>query len=50
MNDDTINAFAAGLRGKLIRRGDAEYDEAANSTTIDKRPLLSPNAPIPATS
>jgi FAD/FMN-containing dehydrogenase len=42
MNDDTINAFAAGLRGKLIRRGDAEYDEARQlyNAMIDKRPLL----------
>ena len=27
MNEETITSFAASLRGPLIRRGDAQYDE-----------------------
>ena len=42
MNDEDIEKFAAGLRGPLIRRGDAGYDEARKlyNAMIDKRPRL----------
>ena len=42
MNDEEITNFAAGLRGEVIRTGDAGYDEARKlyNGMIDKRPLL----------
>ena len=42
MNDEDITRFAAGLRGTVIRTGDAGYDEARKlyNAMIDKRPLL----------
>jgi len=42
MNDQDIGAFAAGLRGKVIRRGDTDYDgaRALYNGMIDKRPEL----------
>lgn len=37
-----IDTFASGLRGAVIRAGDAEYDEARKlyNAMIDKRPML----------
>ena len=42
MNDETIVRFAQGLRGSVIGRDDADYDEARKlyNGMIDKRPLL----------
>ena len=42
MNDDVIGKFAQSLRGELIGRGHAAYDEARQlyNGMIDKRPLL----------
>ena len=42
MNHEDITRFAAGLRGTVIRTGDAGYDEARKlyNAMIDKRPLL----------
>ena len=42
MNDQDISAFAASLRGKVIRQGDADYDDARSlyNGMIDKRPEL----------
>jgi hypothetical protein len=42
MNDSDIDTFAAGLRGTVIRRGGAGYDNARAlyNGMIDKRPLL----------
>ena len=42
MNDEDITKFAAGLRGEVIRAGDAGYDEARKlyNGMIDKRPLI----------
>jgi len=42
MNEEKIATFAAGLRGALIRAGDAGYEEARKlyNAMIDKRPLL----------
>lgn len=40
--DDVVFAFAQGLRGNLIQRGDAEYEDARKlyNGMIDKRPLM----------
>src|SRR5689334_4547208 len=42
LNSDSIQKFKAGLRGELIERGSAHYDEARKlyNAMIDKRPLL----------
>ncbi len=42
MNDETIVRFAQGLRGSVIGRDDADYDEVRKlyNGMIDKRPLL----------
>lgn len=42
MNEETIAAFRSALRGALIERGDADYDEARKlyNGMIDKRPLM----------
>ena len=42
MNEETISSFAATMRGPVIRRGDAEYDEARKlyNGMIDKQPML----------
>ena len=42
VDEDAINALASRLDGKLIRRGDAAYDEtrAIWNAMIDKRPAL----------
>jgi FAD/FMN-containing dehydrogenase len=42
VNDETITKFAQSLRGTLIGRGHAEYEEARKlyNAMIDKRPLL----------
>jgi FAD/FMN-containing dehydrogenase len=42
ITDDAINALAASLRGAVVRRGDAAYDEARalHNAMIDKHPLL----------
>ena len=42
MNDDDIAKFQQGLRGRLVTRSDADYDEARAlyNGMIDKRPLL----------
>jgi FAD/FMN-containing dehydrogenase len=42
MNDSDISDLAAGLRGQVIRTGDAGYDDARSlyNGMIDKRPLL----------
>jgi FAD/FMN-containing dehydrogenase len=42
MRDEATTKLAASLRGTLIRRGDADYDEARKlyNGMIDKRPLL----------
>ncbi|WP_245892992.1 FAD-binding oxidoreductase [Devosia naphthalenivorans] len=42
MNEETITSFAASLRGPLIRRGDAQYDEVRKlyNGMIDKQPML----------
>lgn len=42
LNSITIDKFKAALRGELIKRGDAAYDDARGlyNGMIDKRPLL----------
>src|SRR5246500_3516874 len=42
LNTATIDKFKAGLRGELIQRSDAHYEEARKlyNAMIDKRPLL----------
>jgi FAD/FMN-containing dehydrogenase len=42
MNEETITGFAAAMRGPVIQRSDAEYEEARKlyNGMIDKRPLL----------
>ncbi len=42
MKAEDIDKFAEGLRGQVIRQGDADYDEARKvyNGMIDKRPLL----------
>jgi FAD/FMN-containing dehydrogenase len=42
MNNDEIGKFAQGLRGTLVGRDDADYDEVRKlyNAMIDKRPLL----------
>jgi FAD/FMN-containing dehydrogenase len=42
INESAMKAFKAGLRGQLIQRGDAGYDEARAlyNAMIDKRPLM----------
>ncbi len=42
MNDDAISALAGGLRGRLIRPADPDYDaaRAVYNGMIDKRPAL----------
>jgi FAD/FMN-containing dehydrogenase len=42
MDDAAIDAFAADLRGQLIRKGDPDYDDARKlyNGMIDKRPAL----------
>ena len=42
MNEETISSFAANMRGPVIRRGDAQYDEARKlyNGMIDKQPML----------
>src|SRR3569623_1208222 len=43
MDDQELRAFAAGLRSKELRSGDADYDgaRALYNGRIDKRPMLS---------
>lgn len=42
MNEEAITSFSASLRGPVIRRGDAQYDEVRKlyNGMIDKQPLL----------
>ena len=42
VDEEAISALASGLDGKLIRQGDAEYDEVRQiwNVMIDKRPAL----------
>lgn len=42
LREASVAEFKAGLRGELIRRGDARYEEARRlyNAMIDKRPLL----------
>ena len=42
VNDDVIGSFVSNHRGRVIRRGDAGYEEARKlyNGMIDKRPLM----------
>ena len=42
LDDEVIEAFASGLRGRVVRPGDDDYDEARRvwNGMIDKRPAL----------
>ena len=42
LDDEVIEAFASGLRGRVVRPGDDDYDESRRvwNGMIDKRPAL----------
>ena len=52
LDDEVIEAFAARLRGPVLRPGDDDYDEARTvwNGMIDKRPALIARARAPPTS
>ena len=42
LNEDSINKLKTGLRGRVIQRGDPDYDDARKvyNAMIDKKPRL----------